>query len=71
MQNALLYQSHNLYFKDSDILKLRLFCIEVDTILPIVDEDGYNHWQELLKFLHECCNSQDQNLRECSLRILL
>lgn len=35
------------------------------------DEEGYNHWQELLKFLFECCNSQHSELKECALHIFV
>ncbi|EDO35645.1 predicted protein [Nematostella vectensis] len=34
-----------------------------------LDDDGYNHWQELLKFLFECCNSPRAELKESALHI--
>ncbi|KXJ29691.1 importin-5 [Exaiptasia diaphana] len=35
----------------------------------LLDEEGYNHWQDLLKFLFECCNSQKAELKESALHI--
>lgn len=37
----------------------------------LLDEDGYNHWQELLKFLFECCNSSKSELKESALHIFV
>ncbi|XP_078381779.1 importin-5-like [Oculina patagonica] len=37
----------------------------------LLDEEGYNHWQELLKFLFECCNSQKPELKESALHIFV
>ncbi|CAH3175486.1 unnamed protein product [Porites lobata] len=37
----------------------------------LLDEEGYNHWQELLKFLFGCCNSTKSELKESALHIFV
>lgn len=36
-----------------------------------LDEDSNNQWPDVLKFLYECCNSGEDQLKECALHIII
>ena len=46
------------------------FVFSKQKFVLIIDEDGYNDWQELLKFLFDCCNSPRAEMKESALYIL-
>lgn len=36
-----------------------------------IDEDGNNTWPDILKFLYECCNSNENRMKEVALHIII
>lgn len=68
MKNDLLQAIHN---EQVQTVRKKICDAVSELSRSLLDEDGYNHWQELLKFLFECCNSLKAELKESALHIFV
>ena len=54
----------------NNLLNQRIFDLRNDIVF-FSGDDGSNQWPDILKFLYECCNSNENRMKEVALHIIM